>query len=327
MDTILITGGAGFIGSHLTNTLLKNGNYRVHVLDNFNSFYDPSIKWDNIRNSLQNEHFRLTEGDIRDIGLLKTVFAQERPHILIHLAAMAGVRPSIKQPLFYEEVNIRGTANLLEVAKDSGVKKIIFASSSSVYGNAREIPFREETNLMRPISPYASTKISGELLCYTYHHLFKIPTVVLRFFTVYGPRQRPEMAIFKFTKAILENMPIELYGKASSKRDYTYIDDIIQGLIKAITLDVDFDTFNLGNSRMIGLHELVHMIEQICEKKAQVVEMPYQPGDVLLTCADISKSRSMLGYEPQTPIETGIARFVKWYRENRLNHNILHKIH
>lgn len=322
MKSILITGGAGFIGSHLCESLLKDGN-KVIVIDNFNNYYDNRIKENNIKeiletckkNNINLENFKLCRGDIREKNFLNEVFSQKIDSI-VHLAAMAGVRPSIKDPVLYYDVNVTGTLNLLEKCRENNINKFIFASSSSVYGNNKKVPFSENDMVDRPISPYASTKKSGELLCHTYHHLFDINIACLRFFTVYGPRQRPDLAIHKFTKLIMEGKEIPFYGDGETSRDYTYIDDIISG-IKASINYIDsgekvFDIFNLGGDRTISLIEMVETIEKVLEKKAILNKMPMQPGDVNRTCADITHSKEILGYCPRTKFTDGISNFVEW---------------
>jgi UDP-glucuronate 4-epimerase len=321
---ILVTGGAGFIGSHLCERLLLAGHDLV-VIDNFNDFYDPHLKRRNIADVTQTaarcgREFILCEGDIRDGAFVAALFAQEGPEAVIHLAAAAGVRPSIQNPLYYEEVNVRGTMHLLEAARSAGIRPFIFASSSSVYGNNPKVPFAESDPVDHPISPYAATKKAGELICHTYHHLYGMNIACLRFFTVYGPRQRPDLAIHKFTRLILERKPIPLYGDGTTSRDYTYVDDIVDGVVGALawvcTDEARYDIFNLGESRPVELRRLVEMIEAETGEKALIERMPLQPGDVERTYADIAKSTAMLGYRPTTSIEEGIRAFVRWYREN-----------
>ena len=312
-EKILITGGAGFIGSHLVAKLLETGE-QVIVIDNFDDFYNPQIKRDNLKNHLSNPHFKLLEVDIRDKKALEQIFKLNKITKVVHLAARAGVRASIKNPSLYEEINIKGTLNLLEVCKTKNIKNFIFASSSSVYGVNTKLPFSENDSLSSPISPYAVTKKSGELLCYTYHYLYGIPTVCLRFFTVYGPRQRPKMAIHKFTKLIDKNCEITIFGDGHSRRDYTYISDIIEGIISALKQKFDFQIFNLGSSEPIELKNLVSLIESTLEKKAKIKHTLEQPGDVPITYADITKSKKLLGYNPKVGIEEGIKKFVSWYK-------------
>ena len=298
---ILVTGGAGFIGSHVTEALLKRGEI-VTVLDDFNDFYDPALKRRNVAGFP-----RVIEGDIR--GKLPA----EKFDAVIHLAARAGVRPSLAQPRLYSDVNIAGTQNLLEFARESGIRKFVFASSSSVYGVNQKIPFSEDDPIFKPISPYAATKLAGEALCHVYHHLYGLDMVCLRFFTVYGPRQRPDLAIRKFTQAILAGKPIDVFGDGSTRRDYTHIDDILQGVLAALDRKLGYEVINLGESRTVELRELISLIEKATGKSAKLNRQPLQPGDVPVTFADIAKARRLLDYNPRVPIEDGIARFVHWY--------------
>jgi UDP-glucuronate 4-epimerase len=317
MKRVLVTGGAGFIGSHLCQCLLREGG-EVVCMDNFDPFYDPGIKRNNleeIRASEGAQGFQLVEGDIRDKGLVADLFRRSSFDLVIHLAAMAGVRPSIQQPLLYEEVNVAGTLNLLEACRDYSVTDFIFGSSSSVYGKNRKIPFAEEDRLEVMISPYAVTKRAGELFCYAYHHLYGLNISCLRFFTVYGPRQRPEMAIHKFARLIQQGEKVTLYGNGTSRRDYTYIDDIIEGIMGAIRNLRGYAIFNLGESQTVPLWDLISLLEQALGKKAAVEELPEQPGDVPITYADITKARLLLGYNPRVSIEEGVERFVRWFRE------------
>jgi len=317
MKRVLVTGGAGFIGSHLCQRLLQEG-YEVVCLDNFDAYYDPAIKRRNleeIKASRGAQGFQLVEGDIRDKGLLDDLFRRSSFDLIIHLAARAGVRPSIQQPLLYEEVNVTGTLNLLEACREFGVRDFIFGSSSSVYGKNRKVPFAEEDRLEAMISPYAVTKRIGELFCYTYHHLYSLNISCLRFFTVYGPRQRPEMAIHKFARLIHNGEKIPVYGDGTSRRDYTYIDDIIEGIIGAMRNLQGYDIFNLGESQTVPLRDLISLLEQALGKKAQVEELPEQPGDVPITYAEISKARRLLGYDPKVDIAEGVGWFVQWFRD------------
>jgi UDP-glucuronate 4-epimerase len=321
---ILVTGGAGFIGSHLCERLLLSGHDLI-VVDNFNPFYDPALKRSNCEQvartaAAAGRSYLLCEGDIRDGEFVTALFAREEPEAVIHIAAMAGVRPSIENPLLYEEVNVRGTLNLLEAVRSTEVRPFIFASSSSVYGNNPKIPFVESDPVDNPISPYAATKKAGELLCHTYHHLYGMNIACLRFFTVYGPRQRPDLAISKFIRMILAGKSIPLYGDGKTSRDYTYIDDIVDGVEKALEWACGggacYDIFNLGGSRPVELWRLVEVIEEACGVKAAVVRLPMQPGDVQTTYADIEKSAAILGFEAKTAIEDGVRLFVRWCREN-----------
>ncbi len=316
METVLVTGGAGFIGSHLADRLLETG-HRVIVYDNFNDFYDPSIKRDNISGAVRHSDCELVEGDIRDLDLLRKTFERCRPTVVIHLAARAGVRPSLEQPRLYQDVNCTGTLNLLEVAREFPVENFVFGSSSSVYGVNPRVPFSEDDPVDLPISPYAATKRSNELMCRTYHHLYGMKIVCLRFFTVYGPRQRPDLAIHKFTRLIDRGEPVPKYGDGTSRRDYTYIDDILQGVVAAMKAEFGFEIVNLGESETTSLSELIELIENALGKKAQIEQMPTQAGDVPITYADISKARQLLYYDPHTKMAEGIERFVDWYRSSR----------
>lgn len=308
----LITGGAGFIGSHLVDHLLARG-HQVACLDDFNDFYDPSIKRRNIAGHLKSSNYRLIEGDIRDVELGNRIFNEYPISKIIHLAARAGVRPSLDQPLLYEDVNVRATMHLLELARKHSINQFIFASSSSVYGGNSNTPFREDHNISRTVSPYAATKYAGELMCYTYHHLYGVPTTCLRFFTVYGPRQRPEMAIHRFTELIYRGKPVPFYGGGETARDYTYIDDIIQGILAAIDHPFQFEVFNLGESFCVKLFELVSLLEDVTGRRAELLRLPAQAGDVEITFADISKARRLLAYKPQTSIRNGLKKFVDWF--------------
>jgi UDP-glucuronate 4-epimerase len=310
----LITGGAGFIGSHLAERLLQNG-ARVTVVDNFDEFYPREIKLANISSILKNGNFTLAENDIRDKAAMSALFSENRFDAVVHLAAKAGVRPSIENAKEYFDVNVNGTLVLLEEMKNAEVKNLIFASSSSVYGANKKIPFSENDFTDNPISPYAASKKSGEALCHTFHHLYGINVHALRFFTVYGPRQRPDLAIHKFARKILDDEPLPVFGDGKTRRDYTYIDDIIQGVILSIEKLSGFEIINLGESRTIELLELINLIENEIGKKAKLNFMPPQPGDVPITYADISKARELLGYNPQFPIEKGIRNFVAWLRK------------
>jgi len=313
---ILVTGGAGFIGSHLCGRLLREG-HRVVCLDNFDDFYEPEIKRRNIQEAMGNTQFELIEGDIRDTQLIPRIFQDRTFDVVVHLAARAGVRPSIDYPKLYEEVNIQGTINLLDACREFGVKSYVFASSSSVYGGNRKVPFSEEDRVETPISPYGTTKRAGELFCYTYHRLYGINIACLRYFTVYGPRQRPEMAIHKFTRLIEGDKRLPMYGDGQSMRDYTYIDDIIDGTIGAIYGNKGYEIYNLGESHTTSLSDLIRMLEQALGKKAIIEGLPEQRGDMPVTYANIEKARRKLGYAPRVSMEEGIARFVDWYRKNR----------
>ncbi len=309
---ILITGGAGFIGSHLTEKLLDEG-HRVVVLDNFDDFYDPKEKRRNLIHCRSNPGFFLVEGDVKDEKILRKVFGKHKINTVIHLAAKVGVRPSIKNPKLYQEVNIGGTLSLLEAVRDFKIKNFIFGSSSSVYGERSKVPFRENDRVDKPISPYGLSKVAGEQLCYVYHHLYGIPITCLRFFTVYGPRQRPDLAIRRFIKAINEGKQITMFGDGSSERDYTYVGDIVDGVVKSLPKAFEFEIINLGNSNPVKLKNLIVLIESILGKKAKVKKLPIQPGDVSRTYADVSKAKRFLNWEPKVKIEEGLAKAVEWY--------------
>ncbi|MBN2189857.1 MAG: GDP-mannose 4,6-dehydratase [Candidatus Aureabacteria bacterium] len=308
---ILVTGGAGFIGSSLIDKLLGEGN-EVMCLDDFNDYYDPLIKRRNISAFAKEKKFRLVEADIRDFERIKNVIGPGQFDYVVHFAARAGVRPSIKDPKLYEEVNIGGTTNICEACRLSGCKNIIFASSSSVYGNSAEVPFSENSSGLSPESPYGSTKLCCEEILRAYHKNFGIKAACLRFFTVYGPRQRPEMAIHKFLRNIIEDKPVEIYGDGSSSRDYTFIDDIVSGILAVFKIDFNYKIINLGNSNPVNIRELIRIIEKVTGKKARVEFMPPQKGDVERTFADIGLASELLGYKPKVNIETGIKRFFDW---------------
>ena len=315
MKQILITGAAGFIGSHLVDRLLSEKGWQIIAIDDFNDFYDPTIKRENVRGHLREADYELHEVDIRELNALKNVFAGRRFDCIVHLAARAGVRPSLTQPLLYSETNINGTLNLLELARTHNVKQFVFGSSSSVYGNNAKVPFSEDDPIRNPISPYAATKAAGELLCHTYSHLYDLRCVCLRFFTVYGARQRPDLAIHKFAKLISAAKPIPVFGDGTTRRDYTYIDDIIAGVRGAIDYTAsDYEIFNLGESRTVELRELIGLLEKELDQHAIIDRQPLQPGDVPQTYADITKAKQLLGYDPRTQIEDGIRRFVEWFR-------------
>lgn len=309
---ILITGAAGFIGSWTARELLKNGHTLVGV-DNFNDYYNPQFKEENIKD-LKIKFYR---EDIRNFDGMKKVFRENKIDRIIHLAAMVGVRPSIENPFVYEEVNVKGTLNLLELARQHNIKKFIFASSSSVYGERDKVPFSEDDAANSQISPYAATKKSGELLCHAYSNLYKISAICLRFFTVYGPCGRPDMAPYKFAERITHGMPIEMYGDGSTKRDYTYAADIALGIAKSIELDTDYEIINLGCGNPVKLKDFIAAIEKAIGKKAVISQKEMQPGDVKQTYADISKARKLLGYSPKTKVEEGMRIFCEWYMKER----------
>jgi len=318
MKSLLITGGAGFIGSHLVDHLLATNKWQVTVVDDFNDFYDPTIKRQNIRPHLANPSYRLAEADIRDRAALESVFAGQDFDCIVHLAARAGVRPSLSQPELYAETNINGTLNLLELARLRSIKQFVFGSSSSVYGINAKLPFSEDDPVRQPISPYAATKTAGELLCHTYSHLYGLRCICLRFFTVYGPRQRPDLAIHKFASLISSGQPIPVFGDGTTRRDYTYIDDIIAGVLAAIDFDAsDYEVINLGESRTVELRELISLLERELDANAVIERLPPQPGDVPQTFADITKARRILGYDPKIQIEEGIRRFTEWFRQSQ----------
>lgn len=320
MQTYLITGGAGFIGSHLADKLLKEGN-KVIVVDNFCDFYNPKIKEDNVKHNLNNANYTLKRIDIRNREELAKTFDEVNVDVVIHLAAMAGVRPSIDNPIYYQEVNCVGTQNILEEMKAHNVKKLVMASSSSVYGNCKEVPFKEDMVVDFAISPYAATKKANEVMTHVYHKLFDFNVIMLRFFTVFGPRQRPDLAINKFTRLMLNNEPIPMFGDGTTSRDYTYVEDIVSGIEKSIEYvnnnkDV-YEILNLGNSSPVSLKEMIDTIAEVLNKTPNIEELPMQPGDVERTFADISKANKLIGYEPKTSFKQGIENFVKWYIINK----------
>lgn len=308
---ILVTGGAGFIGSHLAARLLGEG-HAIAILDDLNDYYAPVWKLKNLEEVRRIHAVEFKQGDICDAPLVNAMFARFRPDAVVHLAARAGVRPSLEHPLLYSRVNVDGTTVLLEAARATGVKHFVFASSSSVYGGANRVPFQEDDRVFRPISPYAATKIAGEVLCHTYSHLYAIKTVCLRFFTVFGPRQRPDLAIRKFIQRIEAGQPIEVYGDGGTGRDYTFIDDIVSGITASIALDAQYEIINLGNCQPVLLRDMISTIESVLGRTAIIERKPDQPGDVPITCADISKARTLLGYEPSTSFEEGIRRTADW---------------
>jgi len=312
MPIVLVTGGAGFIGSHLVEALIQEGR-EVVALDNFDDFYLPEVKRRNLEPLEGRPGFTLVEGDIRDEKLVEDIFSTQPVDVVVHLAARAGVRPSIEQPLLYCDVNVNGTAVLLEACRRHGIGKFIFGSSSSVYGNNAQLPFSEKDIVDRPISPYAATKRAGELLCATYHELYRLNVFALRFFTVYGPRQRPEMAIHKFTRLIDRGLPVPRFGDGSTRRDYTYISDIIEGLLRAIERVQGYEIINLGGSETTRLADLIALLENHLKRTARIDEEPGQPGDVVATYAEVDKARRLLGYEPRVHVDEGIGRFIEWY--------------
>ena len=312
---IVVTGGAGFIGSHLVEKLLAAG-HEVIILDDFNDFYDPQIKHANVAGFARD--VTVCQVDLRDSDSVRTAFDREKIDAIVHLAARAGVRPSIQSPRLYYHTNVVGTLYLLEAARMTGVQRFIFASSSSVYGASKTVPFSEDQHLTQTISPYGATKIGGEFLCSTYSHLYQMRVVALRYFTVYGPRQRPDLAIHQFTRRIYAGQPIDQFGDGSTRRDYTYIDDIIQGTMAALDYDGPmYDIFNLGESQTIQLKDLILAIEDAVGKKAKINRLAEQPGDMPQTYADISKARKLLGYDPTTQLSEGLPKFVEWFRQSQ----------
>lgn len=312
---ILVTGGAGFIGSHTVRQLLEKG-YFVVCVDNFNDYYNPQIKEGNIKDFIKHKNFKLYREDVINYEAMKHVFEIETIDKICHLAARAGVRASIENPFLYEQVNVRGTLNLLELSRIYKIKNFILASSSSVYGNSSKVPFSETDNVNSPISPYAATKRSAELLAYTYHHLYDLHCTVLRFFTVYGPSGRPDMAPFLFVDSIYKGKKIKKFGDGSSKRDYTYIDDIVSGVISAIETDLEYEIINLGNNKPINLNYFIGLIEKLLNKKAIIDRYPKQPGDANVTFANLNKAKRLLHYIPETSIEKGMKKFIAWYLNN-----------
>ncbi len=316
MSRILLTGAAGFIGSNLAERLLADGHDVVGV-DNFDSFYDPHVKRRNLAAVLDAGRFSLREADIRDRDAMERVLAERPCDVVVHLAARAGVRPSIEQPQLYADVNVNGTVTLLEAARTHGVGRFIFASSSSVYGNNRKVPFHEDDRVDDPISPYAATKKAGELICHTFHHLYQMPITCLRFFTVYGPRCRPDLAIPKFTRLIDTGQPVPMFGDGTMRRDFTHIRDILDGIVRSIERCSGFHVYNLGESQPIELRTMIETIAAALGKPARIEQRPTQPGDVNVTYADVSRAKAELGYNPTTEFADGIRDYVAWYRASR----------
>ena len=319
MSTYLVTGGAGFIGSSLVKQLLKQGN-KVIAIDNFCDFYDTKIKEKNVKELLEDTNFKLYRADIRDREALNKIFSKHNIDIVMHLAAMAGVRPSIENPVLYQEVNCMGTQNILEEMKAHNIKNLVMSSSSSVYGNCKEVPFREDMVVDFAISPYAATKKANEVMAHVYHKLFDMNVIMLRFFTVYGPKQRPDLAINKFTRLMLDGKTIPMFGDGTTSRDYTYIDDIVDGIIKSCNYVLEnkdvYEILNLGNSSPVSLKEMILTIGNALGIEPKIEQLPMQPGDVERTYADVSKAKKLIGYEPKTTFEEGIKNFVEWYKEN-----------
>jgi UDP-glucuronate 4-epimerase len=320
MSRILLTGGAGFIGSHLAERLIMDG-HSLFIVDDLNDFYSPLIKRKNLAGIRLVGNYEFMQADIGEEEPLREIFHQFSPEVIVHLAARAGVRPSLEQPNLYERVNVQGTLNLLELARTGRISKFIFASSSSIYGITSRVPFSEDEANPNPISPYGVTKLAGEKLCYCYAHLYHLPVVCLRFFTVYGPRQRPDLAIHKFARFIEEHKPIPFFGDGSARRDYTYIADIVDGILAAIEFDTDFGIFNLGNSRPISLEQLIGHLEAALGEKAILDRQPAQPGDMPVTYADIRRAEQRLGYHPRFSIEKGLEKIVGWLRKSNQGSN------
>lgn len=314
MKRILVTGAAGFIGSHLVEALLSRGD-AVAGLDNFNDYYDPVVKRGNLANALPLDRFSLHEVDICDEAGLRRVFERVRPDVVVHLAARAGVRPSIQDPNLYHRVNVIGGQHVLDACKDYPVSHLVFASSSSVYGGSTDVPFKESDPVQRPVSPYAATKRMNELQAHVYHHLYGLNVTMLRFFTVYGPRQRPDMAIHRFTRLILEGKPVPMFGDGTTRRDYTYVDDITGGLLQCVDTPLAYEVLNLGEYHTTELRELIALVEKHAGRPAVIDRQPEQPGDVRVTYADIGRARALIGYNPQIGMDEGVRRFVHWYLE------------
>ncbi len=324
MKTYFITGGAGFIGSSLAEELIKRDN-QVIVIDNFCDFYNPKIKENNIKELLKNEKFKIYRNDIRDREAIKKIFDENKIDIVVHLAAMAGVRPSIENPILYQEVNCMGTQNILEEMKMHNITNLVMASSSSVYGNCREIPFREDMIVDFAISPYAATKKANEVMTHVYHKLYNMNVIMLRFFTVYGPKQRPDLAINKFTRLMMNDEEIPMFGNGLTSRDYTYIDDIVDGIIKSCFYTLNnqnvYEILNLGNSEPVTLKEMIETISEVLGVNPIIKELPMQPGDVDRTFADITKAKRIINYDPKTSFKQGITNFVNWYKSNKELYN------
>lgn len=310
---ILVTGGAGFIGSHTVEALLARGD-RVIALDNFNDYYNPEYKHSNVAPFIGNPNFRLVHADLRDRPALERLFTTEPIRRIIHLAAMAGPRPSVENPSLYEEVNVKGTLNLVELAVKQGVQHFVYASSSSVYGGDAEVPYREDARTDRPLSPYAASKKMSEVLLYTFHYLYGLPVTVLRFFTVYGPKGRPDMAVHLFTDWISRGEPVRLYGDGTQGRDYTYVSDTVSGVVAALDRPSGYQTYNLGNSSPQTNAHLIELIEAELGTKATIIKRDYPSSDPHLTWADITRARRDLGYNPQVSLEEGVKRFIEWYK-------------
>jgi len=320
MKTYFITGGAGFIGSTLSEKLIKEGN-KVIIIDNFNNFYNPTIKENNIKNLLDNENFKLYKGNIEDTDCVKKIFDENEIDAVMHLAAMAGVRPSIEDPILYQNVNGLGTQNILEQARQHNVRNLVMASSSSVYGNCKEVPFKEDMIVDYAISPYAASKKANEVMAHVYHKIFDMNIIMLRFFTVYGPKQRPDLAINKFTRLMLDGKEIPMFGDGTTSRDYTYIDDIVDGVCKSLDYVINnenvYEIVNIGSNSPVSLKEMIEVIGKVLNVEPKIKQMPMQPGDVDRTFADVSKAKKLLGYEPKVSFEQGIKNFIEWYDKNK----------
>ncbi|MCC6710917.1 MAG: GDP-mannose 4,6-dehydratase [Candidatus Pacebacteria bacterium] len=314
---ILLTGVAGFIASHTAEKLLNDG-HEVVGIDEINDYYNVEWKQENLAKLKKYENFSFVQADIRDLDSLEKIFSQNSFNAIMNLAGRAGVRPSIEEPLLYEETNAKGTLNLLEMAKKYQIKKFILASSSSVYGNQQKVPFSEIDPVNEPISPYAASKKSAEMYCHVYSHLYGIQSVCLRFFTVYGPNGRPDMAPYLFTEAILKGKPIKKFGDGETKRDYTYIDDIVSGVVASLKLENQFEVINLGNNQPVSLNEFISTLEEITGLTMKIEQLPMQPGDVEVTYADISKAQKLLDYQPKTSFKAGMTKFVAWYKASRV---------
>ncbi len=318
ISSILVTGVAGFIGSHIAEKLLIDGKTVIGI-DNLNDYYPVEYKKDNLRILEQHSDFKFHKLDLSDFNSLKQVFEDNKIDYVAHLAARAGVRPSIKDPFIYEQTNVKGTLNLLSLSASSEVKNFVLSSSSSVYGNSKEVPFKENDSATDlPISPYAATKKASEVLAYTFHHLYKLNVNVIRPFTVYGPRGRPDMAPWLFLSAAIKGEQIKKFGEGDTRRDYTYIDDFVKGFISAINTPLGYEIFNLGNSKTVSLNEAIETIEKVADKKLDILQIEKQPGDVDLTYADISKARELLNYNPETSFEEGMSKFAQWFKQNRI---------
>jgi len=313
MTSVLITGAAGFIGSHASEEFARHG-WRVTGLDNFDPYYPRPEKEANLSEMLPEARERFHEADIRDQDRVGEILEHNEVSVVVHLAAKAGVRPSIQAPGDYMDVNVRGTVSVLEAARRCGVQRFIFASSSSVYGSGNDLPFHEDQPIATPLSPYAASKIAGEAICYTYHHLYGLPITCLRFFTVFGPRQRPDLAINKFVRLVFAGEKIPRYGDGSSSRDYTFVGDVVRGVRLAAERDLGFSIINLGNSRPLTLSELIAAVERVTDRPAAIEQLPPQPGDMVHTYADVTRAHELLGWQPTTPFDDGLAAFVEWWR-------------